>query len=327
MLVLVARATSHRAPGVPAILEEPPEAVHPAELAVLWGIFRRSSPLLASMIDWRTQRALYQTELLHLAQSGVVELQAQGSVTEPTDLTVRLVGSPSPVDAGFVRFLFDGAGPEARPLRAVRASGRTGLLSSWAWQVRSRVLAAVVATQTAGAGDVRSVSGLASLTFRLIPLGRLGRGWPRWAAWVVSGAGALASAANGLPGGWVALPPIACILAGFVAVRLMPYRPPRAFRERLGRWASFRRFLVSYSELEDAPAAAVVIWERYLVYASALQAADDVEDQLGGLVSPVALVAPWLGAPGGPGGLAWFSALSAAAPVPVTTRRAPTIVP
>jgi uncharacterized membrane protein len=73
----------------------------------------------------------------------------------------------------------------------------------------------------------------------------------------------------------------------------------------MARWRSFRRFLTEFSSLPEAPALAVVIWERYLVYATALGCADEVEKQVKALIPPQELPSPWEGAPSGVNALAF----------------------
>jgi hypothetical protein len=317
VLTRLARARAGRAPGVPEILMEPPEEIHPAELAVLWGSFRRSSPLLAAlgMFDPWTQRALFQTELLHLAHEGVIEMEAVGRVTEPEDLRVTLRKQPEPTDRGFVDYLFAG-GKESRTLREVAASSNASAFSSWAMGLRTRTMTSMVATQVRGVGrPSMSMGGMIAWALHtFVPLSRLSRGWAARLAGTGAMVGAVVSGVTAPSGPGTVLLPAICLGAGLIAVRLMPYQPPAAFRVRLARWASFRRFLVSHADLDDAPALAVTIWERYLVYASALQAAEEVQGQVRRVVPLSQLVIPWLGAPSGAAGVAWVQSVGAASP-------------
>ena len=319
-LTRLARARAGRAPGVPEFLMEPPEELHPAELAVLWGSFRRSSPLLAAigMFDPWTQRALFQTELLHLAQQGVIEMEAVGRVTEPEDLRVSLRKQPEPADRGFVEYLFAG-GKEPRTLGEVASSSNASAFSMWAMALRTRAMTSMVATQIRGVGrPLMSMGGMISWALHtFLPLSRLSRGWTARLASTVAIAGAVVSGVTVPLGPGRILLFAICILAGLVAVRLMPYQPPAAFRVRLARWASFRRFLVSHADLDDAPALAVTVWERYLVYASALQAAEEVQGQVRRVLPLSQLVIPWLGAPSGAAGVAWVQSVGAATPAGV----------
>ena len=315
-LVTVARARAGRAPGVPELVREPPEEIHPAELAILWGSFRRSSPLTAAMgvFDPWTQRALFQTELLHLAKQSVIEMEAIGRVTDPEDLRVTLRKQPQAIDRDFVRYLFPG-GTRTRTLGEVAAQGDASGFSRWAGGLRTKVLMSMVTTQLRGGGMPGfSLPGMAMWGLRtFLPLSRLGRGWPAKVATLVSFAGGVVASMT-LPTPLNVVLGLGSIAAGIVAVRLMPRRVPAAFRERLAKWASFRRFLVSHAEMDDASAAAVVVWERYLVYASAMQAAEEVEDQVRQVLPMTHMLLPWLGAPSGDATAAWVHSLSALAP-------------
>jgi hypothetical protein len=313
-LVLVARWRGDVA-EVPRVLEEPPEPIHPALLAILWGSFRRSSPLLAGFIDRRTQRALYQAELLHLAQQGVLELQPVGPVSDPADVVVRQRRDPDPVDAGFVRFLFP-RGERSRTLREIGDTpGAADLLGTWAWGLRSQAMADMVSTHLAAPPAGGSIAALMRWTTGgILPLARQTRGWPAWSAWAVGTLGAGVALSNPLPVPWVAVPPLVCLAAGYAAVRLMPYRVPAPFRVRLARWSAFRRFLTSGITMDEAPAAAVAVWERHLVYAAALQAADEVDDQVRHMAPARAVFFPWLGA--GADALGLLRSMGALAPAP-----------
>jgi uncharacterized membrane protein len=94
-------------------------------------------------------------------------------------------------------------------------------------------------------------------------------------------------------------------------------------RERVAKWRAFRRFLTEFSSLPEAPALAVVIWEQYLVYATALGVADEVEKQVKTLIPPEELPSPWKGAPSGLDG---FSMMRSFTTVPVHTAASTTTV-
>lgn len=326
MLVVAARVRA-RATAGPGLLTEPPENIHPAELAVLWGSFRRASPLLAAagFFDPRTQRALFQTELLHLAQEGVIELQAIGPVTEPEDLRISLKKQPGPIDAGFIQFLFTG-NTASRTLKEIAAFADRQAFAAWAAGLRAKVMSEMVSTTMRGAGTPSTLSISGMLHWALstwMPLSRQSRGWPGRLAGLVGFLGAMlvgvaSFADQGGSGSWLLA--LVCVAAGIVAVRLMPYRVAPLFRERLGRWASFRRFLVSHADMDDAPAASVAIWEKYLVYASALQAAEEVREQVRQVLPMSQLMLPWLGAPGGLAAVAWVQSLGTFAPAGVRTQ-------
>jgi uncharacterized membrane protein len=117
------------------------------------------------------------------------------------------------------------------------------------------------------------------------------------------------------PLGWVVA---GVALGGMIAAHVaIPARPGPEFRERIARWSSFRRFLKRFSSLPDAPALAVVIWEHYLVYATALGAARTVEKQVKALIPAQELPSPWPGAPAGVHSLGWVAAFHASTPTQV----------
>ena len=65
---------------------------------------------------------------------------------------------------------------------------------------------------------------------------------------------------------------ILMILLGFI---LLPYTfsRKRASLEKekaISRWEAFKKFLVDYSNLEEAKLASIELWEHYFVYAVAL---------------------------------------------------------
>ena len=80
------------------------------------------------------------------------------------------------------------------------------------------------------------------------------------------------------------------------ALRMIP--PGSGSRTaRVKRLEAFRR-LRDFSDLPNAPALAVVIWEHYLEWAVALGVADEVEKQVRALVPVESLRSPMRGAPG-----------------------------
>ncbi|MGH2692368.1 MAG: DUF2207 family protein, partial [Actinomycetota bacterium] len=103
---------------------------------------------------------------------------------------------------------------------------------------------------------------------------------------------------------------------------LIPSRLPQAMRERVAKWAAFRRYLKEFSTFEDAPAAAVTIWEHYLVYAVALGVADEVEEQVRGLVPAEQLPQPWPGAPSGADGYVYYHHSIGSSPAHVASNAA-----
>src|SRR5918994_6669030 len=117
-LVLLARRRD-RVPGLPTIVREPPETVHPVSLAIWWHAYRRMPG---------TKQA-YRAQLLHLASEGIIELRSTGSVTDPDDLAVRLRRLPDEEgpDRDFVKFLFPDEGDDAPvSLSALRTGGSDG---------------------------------------------------------------------------------------------------------------------------------------------------------------------------------------------------------
>jgi uncharacterized membrane protein len=112
--------------------------------------------------------------------------------------------------------------------------------------------------------------------------------------------------------GWLLVP--VSLVSLVVALRIIPARLGLEDRTRVQRLAAFRRYLRDFSDLPNAPALAVVIWERYLVWAVALDVADEVEKQVTAIVPVETLRSP---IPGGPTGLAGINAwrsFQAAAP-------------
>jgi uncharacterized membrane protein len=98
-----------------------------------------------------------------------------------------------------------------------------------------------------------------------------------------------------------------------VALRMVPARVDPPTRERVARLAAFRRFLRRFSDLPNAPALAIVIWERYLEFATALGVAREVEKQVKALVPVESLPSPFPGGPTGAGGLSVWSTVDAGA--------------
>jgi uncharacterized membrane protein len=77
-------------------------------------------------------------------------------------------------------------------------------------------------------------------------------------------------------------------------------------RRRVKRLEAFRTYLKDFSDLPNAPALAVIIWEHYLEWAVALDVADQVEKQVRALVPVESLRSPIRGAPSGLAGItAW----------------------
>ncbi len=91
----------------------------------------------------------------------------------------------------------------------------------------------------------------------------------------------------------LALSGIAWIITGIVVVALSTAIKRRSHKGQteFAMWRAFRRFLLDFSSLHDAPVPALVLWEHYLVYAVALGVAKQVIGQL-------KLVFPELSEPG-----------------------------
>ena len=276
-----------RVPDVPRTLQEPPEEIHPAELALLWSAYRGHF----------APKDAYRAQLLHLARQGVIDVVPDGRVSDPKDLQIRRLREPTdPLDQHFVGFLFDaqpgGVGTPVR-LADVKARGtRTARLGGW-WRYGVRRLKQPLERIKTGQTRRESV-----LTF-------------------------LYAAAVGASGYWAydhlhKRPPLLLIpvalVAWLVAARLIPPRLDDALRRRLVQWKAFRRFLTEFSNLHEAPALAVIIWERYLVYATALGVADVVAKQVRALIPQEALPSPWPGAPRGTTGYHWANSFSSRAP-------------
>jgi len=83
------------------------------------------------------------------------------------------------------------------------------------------------------------------------------------------------------------------VVSAFVGFALIPAsfaimrRTPEAARQ-LHRWQAFRRYLRDFSQLKQYPAPAVILWERYLVFAITLGVADKVIGQFKELYPQVA---------------------------------------
>lgn len=266
LALVVISKTRDRVAAVPDILEEPPEAIHPVELATLWD----------AAAGRYVSRNTYRTQLLHLARTGAVDLQAVGRVTDPDDIVVRLRKRPSSgIDERFMSFLFPDSERSVK-LGDLEAGGkRRKRIVAWKDAVKGKTSAMVDRVRKEG---------------------------PRWESilmLVVVGVGVWWGVRADLVG-WMGPVVLALAVLGWiVALRFMTPALPTDLRERVARWAAFRRFLRRFSSLPGAPALAVVIWERYLVYASALGVADEVERQVADLVPPDRLPSPWSGAPRG----------------------------
>ncbi|MGH2711582.1 MAG: DUF2207 family protein [Actinomycetota bacterium] len=265
-----------RVRGVPKTLQSPPEDIHPVELAQLWagasGRFGMSN--------------VYRTQMLHLAHIGAIELQAVGPVSDPADFRVRMkdLKNAEPKDLEFLEFLFPDKTDDDIALSSLKPKGeRKKQLREW-WEV----------VDTSGKSMLRGLVPelrWESLTTTLIGIaGLVG--------------GVLMSALVNSPIGLILIP-ISLVGMAIAHILIRP-RIGEAARERVAKWRAFRRFLQKFSSLPEAPALAVVIWEQYLVYATALGVADEVEKQVKALIPEQELPSPWKGAPSGVSGLSFI---------------------
>jgi uncharacterized membrane protein YgcG len=283
LMVLVAFRRD-RVPGVPRHLQEPPEDIHPVDLAMLWSAYRgRLAPQNA-----------YRAQLLHLARTGAIEVTAVGRVSDPEDFQLRLLRKPDGIDGEFVEFLFTGNGQEPVSMKAIKDRGRRrSALSDW-WTKSGKRTKRMVTKVVKGRPRIeRTVAAV-------VGLGAAAYGYWRSVGFKEGGA-----FFDGLLGPFAAwLIPVS-LISWLAASRIMPAHLPKGMRERVARWTAFRRFLKEFSTFEDAPALAVVVWERYLVYAVALGVADRVEKQVREILPPEDIPEPWPGAPAGTDGI-WY---------------------
>jgi len=287
-LVLLARYRD-RVPGVPKVLEEPPDE-DPVQAAVLWSAWEgHLSPQNA-----------YRAQVLRLARLGAVELRADGRVTDPEDVRIvrrqDAMDLPTETDQDFMWLMF-GRGERALEEISVKRpkarKGSSSTFSTWWMGVRMKSGGMVRRIQK---GDARLESVLAAV----IAIGAAGYGvWT--AIWGLGGAI-----------GWWLVPVSALSLVA--ALRMIPARLGLEDRTRVKRLEAFRRYLRDFSDLPNAPALAVVIWEHYLEWAVALGVADEVEKQVRALVPVESLRSPMRGAPTGLAGITAFRTVHAAAP-------------
>ena len=297
LLVLLARYRD-RVPGVPKLLEQPPED-DPVEGAVLWSAWQgHLSP-----------QSAYRAQVLKLVRLGAVEMKADGQVTDPKELTlVRKLDAldlQSEIDQDFMWLLFgrgDGAVEEIslkhpKPRKADSSATYAG----WWSGLKGKTGDVVRRIQK---GDARLESTLSAV----VAIGAAGYGiWT--AAWGLGGSI-----------GWLLLPVSALSLVA--ALALIHARLGLEDRTRVKRLEAFRRYLRDFSDLPNAPALAVVIWEQYLEWAVALGVADEVEKQVRALVPVESLRSPIPGGPTGLAGINAFHTFQAAAPVLVISSMA-----
>jgi uncharacterized membrane protein len=268
LLILLSRLRD-RVRGVPTNLQSPPEDIHPVELAQLW----------AGANGRMGMGNVYRTQMLHLARIGAIELQAVGPVSDPDDFRVRLrdVKDAEPRDMEFLEFLFPKSTDDDIALSSLKPTGeRKTELREW-WKL----------IDSSGKGLLRgmlpSVRWESVLTTMLAIAGIvLGIAITEWIEHPIA----------------LLLIPVALVGMTIAHVLIRP-RIGEQGRERVAKWRAFRRFLTDFSSLPEAPTLAVVIWEQYLVYATALGVADEVEKQVKALIPPQELPSPWKGAPSG----------------------------
>jgi uncharacterized membrane protein YgcG len=263
---------------VPKLLEQPPEddAVQAALLVSAWR--GHLSP-----------QSAYRTEVLRLARTGAIEIRSEGLVTAPKDLTLvkkkDALDLETQADQDFMMLLF-GSGedavdevsvlkPKPRPIGGEPRKRYT----RW-WEGLQSKAGDVLVRITKGDARIES-TGSAIVAISAAAFG----------VWT-------ATFGLGGPVGWWLVPVSALSL--IVALRIIPARVDRPLRERIWKLAAFRRYLAKFSDLPNAPALAVIIWEQYLEWAVALGVADLVEKQVKALVPVESLRSP---IPGGPTGL------------------------
>ena len=295
LLVLLAK-TRDRIREVPKLLEQPPEP-DAVQGALLWSAWRgHLSPQNA-----------YRAQILRLVHLGAIEMRAEGMVTDPKDLTLHkrmeALDLPAKADQDFQMLLF-GTGEDAVDEISIlkpkpRPTGTEPYTRYRAWWdgAKSRSGDALRRIQK---GDAR----LESMTAFVAAGGVAGYGL--WTA--VWGLG-------GRIGWWLVPAAVVCLVP---ALKAIPARVERSLRERVAKLTAFRRYLRRFSDLPNAPALAVVIWEQYLEWAVALGVADEVEKQVRALIPVDQLRSPVPGGPTGLQGVNLFHAMTAAAPTLVT---------
>ena len=277
-LVVISRLRD-RVPSVPRVLQEPPERIHPVDLAQMWGAANGK----------HAAREVYRAQMLHLASIGAIELQPIGTVTDPEDFRVsRRDGTgASDRDKEFIEFLFPTATDDDVALSSLKPTGerRTELREWWKEVDATRkTVSRKVLPSTRAESWITTLLGVGGMVGSIVGVGLVG-----------SDA--------------VLLFPVS-LIGMIVAHVLIRPRLGVEYRERMARWRAFRRFLRGFSSLPEAPALAVVIWEHYLVYAVALGVAKEVEKQVKALVPAEHLPSPWHGAPAGVMGYAYASSFN-----------------
>jgi uncharacterized membrane protein YgcG len=272
-LVLLGRRRD-RIPGAPRTLTEPPEpSLHPAKLAMRWAFARRRSGLGDA----------FRAELLTLAAMQAVDVRPVGTVTQAKDFTLTLKQVPTEaLDEKFADFLFPGDKPVDLD-KLEPDEGQREDLRSWRRTLEADTKEQFPKGSSRAETEALGWAVLASLTAGIV--------FGIFAANVPLGLGLFLEA----------------FVLWHVARRLLPPRPTQAAAAALSGWKAFRRYLRQFSSLKEAPAASVVIWERYLAFAVALGVAKEVEKQVKSFVPVEDLPAPWPGAPTGLNGLSFYA--------------------
>jgi uncharacterized membrane protein len=284
-------------PGVARTIEQPPDDDAVAG-ALLWSAWKGSL---------QPQNA-YRAQLLRLARLGAVEMRAEGLVTAPTDITlVRKVDAmdlPTVADQDFLWLIF-GRGEDAADEVSIRHPKRRlqGPIryDQWYDAVKTRSGGLLRRIQK---GDAR----IESLAAFVVAIGAAGYGlWTR----LFGLAGPI--------GWWLVLEAVPALV---IALILIPARLGLEDRTKVMRLAAFRRYLKDFSDLPNAPALAVVIWEQYLEWAVALDVAREVEKQVTAIVPVETLRSPVPGGPSGLAGIQAFHSFESAGPALVMTSMA-----
>lgn len=292
MFVLMA-SFRDRIPEVPKTLEQPPED-DAVQGSLLWSAWRG---------HLRPQNA-YRAQVLHLANIGAIELKAEGRVSDPKDITIVKKQEPldlqTQIDQDFMTLLF-GEGEDAveeisiehpKP-KVVGSNPPFKRYTAWWSGVKGKSGEVLRRIQKGDARIESTGSAIVAVSAGL------------YGAWS-------AKFGVGGPVGWWLVPE--ALMSLYVALQIVPARVGRALRERVAKLAAFRRFLKRFSDLPNAPAMAVVIWEQYLAWAVALDIADEVEKQVKALVPVESLRSPIPGGPTGLTGINVFHNFNAAAP-------------
>lgn len=262
-----------RAPGVPKLLEQPPED-DAVEAAFVWDAW----------LGRGTAPNAYRAQILRLVRIGAVEIRAVGTVSEPEDIKLVQRKGPEEVeteaDLDFLALLFgestSGDHTNEISISHPKRHGAAGptWFAAWSKDAKSDATNALLRIRK---GDARIESTGSAV------VACIAAGYGIWTA--VWGLG-------GKVGWW--LVPLA-VVSLIVALRHIPARVGPDIRERVAKLAAFRRYLKNFSSLPNAPTLAVIIWERYMEWAAALYVAKRVEKQVKALIPEQSLDTSWLG--------------------------------